>query len=146
MWQIIGLFNHTAIYTRPDALFAVSNLATKIIHASEYYIKQAMHLKGSINIELVLFSAAKIELVANVDAIYWTHEDSKSDSGICNSLGKCTACFLSKSAKQKPVTRSSAEAELYALNLSIIDIQWFRAMLKFCGNTQLGPSIDLLWH
>ena len=38
------------------------------------------------------------------------------------------------------MTRSSAEAELYVLDLSIIDIQWFRAMIKFFGNTQLRPT------
>ena len=145
MRQIIGLLNHIAIHTRPDILFAVSNLATKIMDANEYYIEQAMHivryLKGTINLGLVFSSEVKMELVANVDASFLTHDDSKSHSGICYSLGEGnTACFFSRSAKQKLVTRSSAEAELYALDLSIIDIQWFRAMLKFFGNTQLRPT------
>ena len=66
-----------------------------------------------------------------------THEDSKSHSGICYSLGNGNkACFFPRSAKQKLVT----EAELYALDLSIIVIQWFRAMLNFFGSTQLRPT------
>ena len=98
-------------------------------------------LKATINRGLVFSSEVKMELVANVDASFLTHDDSKSHSGICYSLGEGnTACFFSRSAKQKLVTRSSAEAELYALDLSIIDIQWFRAMLKFFGNTQLRPT------
>ena len=156
MRQIIGWLNHLAIHTRPDILFAVSNLATKIMDANEYYIEQAMHimryLKGTINVGLVFSSEVKMELIANVDASYLTHEDSKSHSGICYSLGEGnTACFFSRSAKQKLVTRSSAEAELYALELSNIDIQSFRAILKFFGVTQFKPTkinktISLLWR
>ena len=71
-----------------------------------------------------------------------THEDAKSHSGICYSLGQgSTACFFSKSAKQKLVTRSSAEAELYALDISVCDVQWFRKVLQFLDNTQTEPTI-----
>ena len=59
----------------------------------------------------------------------------------CYSLGdNSTACFFSKSSKQKLVTLSSAEAELYALDTSVCDIQWFRKILEFLGNKQLEPT------
>ena len=64
MRQIIGLLNHLAIHTRPDILFAVSSLATKIMDANEYYIEQAMHivryLKGTINLGLVFSSEVEM--------------------------------------------------------------------------------------
>ena len=81
-------------------------------------------------------------LIAYVDASYLTHDDAKSHSGMCYSLGEnSTACFFSKSAKQKLVTRSSAEAELYALDISVCDVQWFRKVLQFLDNTQTEPTI-----
>ena len=52
-----------------------------------------------------------------------------------------TACFYSKSNKQKLITRSSAEAELIALDLCVVDIVWFRSMLEFLGAKQLQPTI-----
>ena len=80
-------------------------------------------------------------LIDYVDASYLTHDDAKSHSGMCYSLGEnSTACFFSKSSKQKLVTRSSAEAELYALDTSVCDKQWFRKILEFLGNKQLEPT------
>ena len=39
------------------------------------------------------------------------------------------------------VTRSSAEAELIALDLCVVDIVWFSCMLEFLGAKQLQPTI-----
>ena len=143
--KIIGLLNHIAIHTRPDILFAVSRLSTNIMNANDEYINDGKYiikyLKGTKDLGLTFSTKVKPILVGYVDASYLTHEDAKSHSGICYSLGQgSTACFFSKSAKQKLVTRSSAEAELYALDISVCDVQWFRKVLQFLDNTQTEPT------
>ena len=66
--------NHIAIHTRPDISFAVTNLATKIMDANEYYIEHAMHIvrcfTGTIHRGLVFSSEVKMELDANFDVSY----------------------------------------------------------------------------
>ena len=62
------------------------------------------YLKGSINLGSVFSSEVKLESVANVDASYLIHEDSKSHSGICYSLGEGNmACKVSKAETSDPI-------------------------------------------
>ena len=49
--QIIGLLNHLAIHTRPEILFSVTYLATRITTAKEN------------DIDIYIFSAGKRELI-----------------------------------------------------------------------------------
>ena len=143
--QIIGLLNHLAIHTRPDIMYSVSYLATRITSANENDIEIGKHIvryiKGTRNIGLTFSSQAELILYGYADASYLTHNDAKSHSGICYSIGKNTACFYFKSNKQRLITRSSAEAELIALDLCVVDIIWFRNMLEFLGAKQSQPTI-----
>ena len=54
--QIIGLLNHLAIHTRPDIMYSVSYLATRITSANENDIEIGKHIvryiKGTRNIGL----------------------------------------------------------------------------------------------
>ena len=143
--QIIGLLNHLAIHTRPDILFSVTYLATRITTAKENDIDMGKNIvryvKGTKSLGLNFSSTTTLQLFGYADASYLTHVDGKSHSGIAFSLGRDTACFYFKSNKQRLVTRSSAEAELYALDLCVIDVIWFRNVLKFLGAEQLQPTI-----
>ena len=143
--QIIGLLNHFAIHTQPDIMYSVSYLATRITSANENDIEIGKHIvryiKGTRNIGLTFSSQAELILYGYADASYLTHNDAKSHSGICYSIGKNTACFYFKSNKQRLTTRSSAEAELIALDLCVVDIIWFRNMLEFLGAKQSQPTI-----
>ena len=141
--QLIRLLNHLAIHTRSDIMYSVSYLAIRITSANENDIEIGRHIvryiKGTIG--LTFSSQAELILYGYADASYLTHNDAKSHSGICYSIGKNTACFYSKSNKQKLITRSSAEAELIALDLCVVDIIWFRNMLEFVRAKQLQPTI-----
>ena len=150
MRKIIGLLNHIAIHTRPDILFAVSRLSTNIMNANEEYINDGKYiikyLKGTKDLGLTFSTNVQPILIGYVDASYLTHEDAKSHSGMCYSLGeKSTACFFSKSSKQKLVTRSSAEAELYALDTSVCDIQWSRHTVV-CNQHQTKRLLKTYQH
>ena len=143
--KILGFLNHISIHTRPDILFPVTQLATQITNCEQYHIDAAKHivkyLAGTRELGLTFSHKGNLELIGYADASYLTHQDAKSHSGLAYSLGEeSTACFFSKSSKQKLVTRSSAEAELYALDQCVCDIEWFRTILKFLGSEQLNPT------
>ena len=145
MRKILGFLNHISIHTRPDILFPVTQLATQITNCEQYHIDAAKHivkyLAGTRELGLTFSHKGNLELIGYADASYLTHQDAKSHSGLAYSLGEeSTACFFSKSSKQKLVTRSSAEAELYALDQCVCDIEWFRTILKFLGSEQLNPT------
>ena len=58
------------------------------------------YLKGTINLGSVFSSEVKLESVAS----YLIHEDSKSHSGICYSLGEGNmACKVSKAETSDPI-------------------------------------------
>ena len=59
--------------------------------------------------------SAVVQLFAYSDAAFLTHADSKSHSGIHLTLGKETGVFHARCLKQKMVTLSSTEAEVYAV-------------------------------
>ena len=137
--KILGFLNHISIHTRPDILFSVTQIATQITNCEQHHVDAAKHivkyLAGTRDLGLTFSNKGTIELIGYADASYLTHYDAKSHSGLAYSLGEgSTACFFSKSSKQKLVTRSSAEAELYALDQCVCDIEWFRAILKFLEN------------
>ena len=103
--QLIGLLNHLAIHTRPDIMYSVSHLATRITSANENNIEIGRHIvryiKGTRNIGLTFSSQAELILYGYADASYLTPNDAKSHSGICYSIGRNIACFYFKSNKQK---------------------------------------------
>ena len=69
-----------------------------------------MCLEGTRDLRLTFSNKGNLELIGYADASYLTHHDAKSHSGLAYSLGEgSTACFFSKSSKQKLVTRSSGK-------------------------------------
>jgi hypothetical protein len=83
--------------------------------------------------ELPLTFRTNHQLTLNVfaDAAYGIHDDRKSQSGICIRLGNST--LITKSGKQKLVTKSSTEAELVACSDSISFIYSTKKLLKDFG-------------
>jgi hypothetical protein len=78
----------------------------------------------------IYVSAKILEMLlrVSVDASYATHADGKSHSGMTMSIGK--GPILTKSTKQKTVTKSSTEAELKAANEATSDLIWVRRFLQ----------------
>jgi hypothetical protein len=74
------------------------------------------------------------------DAAFFTHQDSKSHSGICLSFGEDTGVFHACSQKQQMVTLSSTESETYSAVEATKDIVYFRGLLKILGFPQALPT------
>ena len=66
-----------------------------------------------------------------VDASYVTHDDRKSHTGGCYSLG--TGLTHHKTSKQKINTRSSTEAELVGASDYVAYTVWITGFLKYQG-------------
>lgn len=64
----------------------------------------------------------------SVDASFGGHEDMRSHSEICTSLGK--GVFFAGSSKQKLNTRSSTEAELAGVDDATNKILWTQLSLE----------------
>ena len=112
---------YVAKRTRPDILFAVNYLCTRVLNPTmEDYLKLVRvlrYLYGTSDQELVLSmeNTKNDELIMEsyIDASYGVHADSKSHSGMIVTLGQGT--ILGMSTKQKCVSKSSTEAELIAV-------------------------------
>ncbi|MFM9785812.1 Ty1/Copia family ribonuclease HI, partial [Streptomyces scabiei] len=72
------------------------------------------YLKGTKELKLNLTAENGITINAFVDASFACHPDGKSHTGEMITLGG--GAVISKSSKQKLVTRSSTEAELVGLS------------------------------
>ena len=143
--KIIGLLMHAAIHTRPDILYAVSYLATKLAKPTAYDRKQAIrvvkYLAGTPTLGLTFSSNGPIELFGYVDASYLAHPDAKGHSGMSFTIGEDNAAFYSRSFKQKLVGRSSTEAEIQALDQAVVEVEWLRWLLSELGYAPNDPTI-----
>ena len=143
--KIIGLLMHAAIHTRPDILYAVSYLATKLAKPTAYDRKQAIrvvkYLAGTPTLGLTFTSHGPVELFGYVDASYLTHPDAKGHSGMSFTIGEDNAAFYSRSFKQKLVGRSSTEAEIQALDQAVVEVEWLRWLLFELGYSPNDPTI-----
>jgi hypothetical protein len=136
--------------TRPDVAYAVNRLATRAANCTvkdyECLCQVANYLHTTSHLELVYNTrdpaqrSTIVELLAYSDAAFLTHQDSKSHSGIHFTLGKDTGVFHARSQKQKMVTLSSTEAEVYAAVECAKDVVFFRDLLKELGYEQIEPT------
>ena len=121
--------------TRPDTLTAVVFLTTRVLNPDEddqaklarvmKYINHTSHLG------LTLEPEQRINVTAHIDASYGVHENGRSHTGSCITLGK--GAVHAKSTKQKLVSKSSTEAELVALSDEASQVLWTRNFLEQQG-------------
>jgi hypothetical protein len=73
-----------------------------------------------------------------VDAAYALNSNDmmQSQSGILVTIGYANAPIFTASLKQKVVSRSSTEAELVALDNSVLHLKWFSQIMEFLGYPQ----------
>jgi hypothetical protein len=128
---------YLALKTRPDILFSVSYLATKVADPS---IQDAHKLKRILNyvsytadMALVL-TPKNSKLHVSVDASYGIHDDKKSHTGAVFGIGGAT--FACRSKKQQHVSNSSTDAELNALSDTLPAIVGMREVLGALGCPQ----------
>jgi hypothetical protein len=144
--HIIGLLSHAALKTRPDIMYAVSELATKVTTATLQDIHAALHiakyLQTTKTLGITFASDVGTTMEAFFDASHLTHSDGKGHSGMVYRLGsKSTAAFGFKSKKNTLVTRSSTDSEIFTADLGCYDIEWIRQLLQFLHIPQHNPTI-----
>jgi hypothetical protein len=134
---------YLALRTRPDVLFAVTYLASKVhratVHDEGRALRVIAYLRWTRDFGLTL-SPKDTRLHASVDASYCTHDDGKSHSGIAIGIGGSFFSFRSK--KQKLVSPSSTEAELNALFDASKPLTWARSLLEDLGFKQQATLIE----
>jgi len=136
--------------TRPDVAYAVNRLATRASTPTQRdlealrqvanYLYTTAHLELVYNNSLPEHRNSVAQLIEFSDAAFIAHSDSKSHTGLMFKVGDATGVFHARSQKQKIVTLSLTEAEIYAAIESVKDITFFRNVLKELGYEQHDPT------
>jgi hypothetical protein len=139
--KIVGMIHHLQMQTRPDLSFAVSQLQTFLQKPREKHWEELMiavrYINGSRNYGLKYTSEEgwadvkcrfrRDQVVGSVDADFASAEDRCSRSGVLFTY--MGAVFSHKSKKQPGCpARSTAEAELNALDLGVREARFIRKL------------------
>ena len=113
---------YIALRVRIDILFAVTILASRVSHPTQHdradLIRLLTYLSHTPKKSILLKCDNKNPtLSVYADASYGIHDNKKSHTGIYITLG--SGPILVKSSKQKVVSKSSTEAEIYALSACV---------------------------
>ena len=115
---IICKAQYLAKRTRPDILPAVHFLSRRVNQLTEddkqKMLKVAEYLVSTQHQGIRLSAATNLRVIVYIDASYATHNDRKSHTGVCVTLG-CGMVYCS-SKRQKINTKSACEAELVGLS------------------------------
>ncbi|MBS0645922.1 MAG: hypothetical protein JSR97_04975 [Verrucomicrobia bacterium] len=135
--SVVAKLLYMAKRGRPDILTAVAFLTTRVLNSKEQdWVKLeriVQYLKGTKDLKLNLTAENGITINAFVDASFACHPDGKSHTGEMITLGG--GAVISKSSKQKLVTRSSTEAELVGLSDATPTILWVKNFIEAQGHT-----------
>ena len=122
---------------RPDVLTAVAFLSTRVNCPDEddwaKLDRVLKYINGTRELGIVLRPDEELKLYAYIDASYGVHSDGKSHSGSVIMLGSGPVHV--RSAKQRLVVKSSAEAELVAVSDECSRVIWCRDFLIHQGYT-----------
>ena len=133
---------YVAKRVRPDILFTVSYLTTKLVNPTHLDMKIAMrvvgYLKSTISKGLMFYGDAEHSIRTHADAAFNVHDDSKSHSGMVCIMAGGPVFFAS--SKQKLVTKSSTEAELVAFDTALDRSLWLSELAHQIGYDH-GPPL-----
>ena len=130
------MLGYLANSTRPDLCYSVNQCraftSNPQLHHWEALKRIVRYLKGTLNYGLVYSMVhGKDQLVAYTDSDWASDVDSrKSVTGNVFIYVYMGAAIGWKSVKQTAVARSTAEAELAALDVTVKDALWYRKMVK----------------
>ena len=134
--SIVAKLLYMAKRGRPDILTAVSFLTTRVLKSTEQDWNKLeriiQYLKGTKDLKLNLNADNQITINAFVDASFACHPDGKSHTGEMITLGG--GSVISKSSKQKLVTKSSTEAELVGLSDATPTVLWVKNFIESQGH------------
>lgn len=167
--SIVGSLNFAAVQTRPDIAFAVSQLARHLTNPTKEQVNAALHCvryllhNKQIGIEYGDHSPEgpdTVEFFGASDASFADDEETRrsSEGWIFYLFGGVVDW---KAVRQTAVTKSSTEAELYAISHTASELLWWERLFKqislqlstqthlYCDNqqtlriiTQSGMRID----
>jgi ribosomal protein L24E len=134
--SLVARLLYLAKRVRPDILTPIAFLATRVTKpTAEDNVKLSRvvrYLRRTRDLHLTLSADNGLGVVAYIDASYGPHADGKSHSGSMITLGR--GAVYVRSAKQRLVTESSAEAELVALSDEASQVIWLRDFLIHQGH------------
>ena len=94
------------------------------------------YLDGTIE-KRIRFNPSSTQIYYWIDAAYGTHTDGRGHTGMIITVGPDNAPIVTKSRKQKLNTLSSTEAELVALDESVLHLLWLvQEVIAFMGYPQ----------
>jgi hypothetical protein len=136
---------YLTMHVRPDLLTAISYLCTRVNKANERDLKKLLrviaYVRDTLNLGLSFRKSADYRSVSYVDASFATHSDGTSRTGAVEQLGNN---FIScKSRKQKLISLSSSESELYAISEALIEILWYQSFVQELDPSIVGPKLIL---
>ena len=111
---------------RPDISTAIDFLSTRVQYSDQHdYKKLACVIKylcGTRELFLTLEASNPLVIKWWVDAAFTVHEDMRSHTGGCGSIGK--GCFSNTSIKQPLNTKSYTEAEVVGVDQLLSQVMW----------------------
>ena len=133
--SLVAKILYMAKRTRPDVLLPIAFLTTRVqapdVDDQSKLQRVVKYLNGTRELGIVLRPNDDNGIFAHIDASYGVHKDGKSHSGMFVTLGG--GPLLTKSGKQKIVTKSSTEAEMVALSDLCSSVIWSRDFLVAQG-------------
>jgi hypothetical protein len=133
--SVVALLLYLAKRARPDILTAIAFLTTRVQNPNEQewnkLIRVIKYLRGTLNLTLHLSANSDLTVNSFIDVSFASHPDAKSHTGEVITLGG--GAIVSKSSKQKLVSRSSTEAELIGLSDGLSTVLWVKNFLEEQG-------------
>ena len=122
--------------TRHDLLTLEAYLTTRLqrpTESDEKKLWRGLQYLNATKDKGVTLSAKSRRIHMWADTSFATHQDAKSHTGCVISLGPCGGPVYCRSVKQKPVSRSSTEAELIGLHDSLPQVLWLQQLMEDMG-------------
>jgi hypothetical protein len=143
--RAVGGLNYLAIYTRPDLLYSLSQVASKCAAPTRkdwrHVMRVFMYVHSTMEFGL-RFRPGKIFFHGYVDASYNQYGDGKGSYGYCFMLGKGDAAFHSVSKRMRVQPLSSTEAEYVAFCEATRDADYLSRLMTDIG-FKIGKAIVL---
>jgi len=144
----IGKLRFLADRTMPHLQAACSLLATGTANPAQEHVDGCKHIiryLGSHSTEGLTFAGAsdpehELELFGMCNASYIPGYDSKSQIGYALFLNLNSGTICSRSYKATSIDRSAMDAEIRAIDATVVEILWHRAFLEELGFKQNKPT------
>ena len=133
---------YIAVMCRPDIRLPCSILCTKISKPTKKDNKKlewlVNYLYHTYHLSIIYKKNQEMKLIAEVDASWLSNSDYTGQTGCLIRLGNSVVGSYSR--KQQHIARSSAEAEILAIESVITEVQWYRNLLSELGHPQHSPT------